>query len=260
MNKIKLATIVVFASNIVIADAQIFLQKLQYSGSVMVGPGFVAPSVSAFKYLSLSSKKQTRFRLGFGARLTSTYGNSSLFYTTAPAKLTTGKSGLGAFGAPFTFNTIDTVQIGATNAHALNVMVALNLKLSNKWSGEFNIDLAGFTAGGKQNITLLDNKDNPKPSSLKNAEPTSTNVLLVGDNDLGAINSEIAVVYKWTNNWQPRIGIGYLFNEYKSTLPTYNHYDGTVIANDRFRNKAFGINLGLNYTFTKKNYKVEKDF
>jgi hypothetical protein len=220
------------------------LKDLNYGVSTMIGQGLIEPSLDVKKYFSLSAKKQTKFQLGFGVRLSKISGGYCLPYTTAPAKITKGS----LTAAPNLAN-VDTVGLDNTNITALNVLLALNYHINSKFNIEFNIDLAGFSFGGKQNVYLRDKAGVDNIVATATATPTSKNLLLVSDNDWGTLHSELVGSYKLSNHLKLKSGFGFLFSEYTLGSSTYSNTSGIVVNNDRFRNKSLGFIAGVIYNF-----------
>jgi hypothetical protein len=239
------------------AFAQSTLKTLTYSVDATIGSGVVAPSVAATKYFSLKKAKQTKFSLGLGARFTQVIGSSSLEYNTAPAILTSGKKGPAVFFANQIPSNIDTFVYSKTSVSALNLMLAFNYNISRKIAIEFNIDAVGFSFGKEQLGTL----QNPAfiGANTAKAKPTAINALLVSDNDLGTLNSQMILKYRINKNFQAKVGAGFLFTEYTNNVN--NIVNNPLALNDRFRNKNLGIILGIGYSFNKnpKTSVIKKD-
>jgi hypothetical protein len=89
-----------------------------------------------------------------------------------------------------------------------------------------------------------------KPSQLsieQSAKPTTLNALLVSDNDIGSLNSELYLRY-WINPTMAlKAGFGFLFVEYTTD-------NKLIFGNDRFRNKVSLAVVGISYNpFRKQN-------
>jgi hypothetical protein len=196
--------------------------------------------------LGRSNKK---FKLGLGLRLTNSFGGNGANYLTAPAKLTSGKTDPSVLFADQIVSNLDTLSIPSHNVNALNLSLALHYDFSKKWGAEFNIDLAGFSFGSKENFLFV---EGDKTSNLfaGYGKPTSGNFLLVSDNDIGTLNSELMCFYKYKPRLKLKAGVSFLFKEY-----TLHHKvkspSSMAEANDRFRNKSLSFGLGLNYTINK---------
>ena len=196
----------------------------------------------AYQHLWKLGKKQ-KWEIGTGGRFTSIFGNN-VYYKTAPAKLTSGKTGPGVLFADDILQNIDSVKFNKTQFNALNISVNFAYNINNKFTAGFNIDAIGFSFGGKQNGTYYPNSGITTATSAK---PTSFNLLLVSDNDLGTLNSELYGAYKINNKWGAKLGFQFLFTEYTTATAIQTTPDGK--KNDRFRNKMSGISIGTTYKF-----------
>ncbi len=215
-------------------------------GAFSVGFGNKTATVAAaYNYHWKLGKKQ-KWEIGAGIRLTSAFGSNS-YYTTAPAKLTSGKTGPGVLFAENIPQNIDSVLFKRTQVNALNLSVNFAYNFNAKFSAGFNIDAIGFSFGGNQKGSYLGNNG---IGAATTAKPTSFNLLLVSDNDLGSLNSEIYGEYKFNSKWGARLGFQFLFNEYTTTTKVQTTPTGE--KNDRFRVKLPGVSLGVSYSFNKK--------
>jgi hypothetical protein len=111
----------------------------------------------------------------------------------------------------------------------------------------FNIDAIGFSFGGEQTGTFraLQSDEAALHNTRQSAKPTSVNVLLSSDNDIGSLNSEFFLRYWVKPAWGIKVGYTFLFAEYTTNRElTYD--------NDRFRNKAGMFMVGFTYAPFKK--------
>lgn len=177
------------------------------------GNGF-STAFSYNKLWGLGAKK--RFNIGAGGRLTSFFG-SKLDFITAPASLT---------GKP---EMVDTVNFASVQSNALNLNIQLQYSF-NKLDVGFNIDAIGASFGAGQSGTVAASTSTLNKSTQA-AKLSSVNVLLVGDNDLGTLNSELYARYWFTPKIGLRLGGSFQFIEYTTDK---------VIAfdNQRFRLKT----------------------
>jgi hypothetical protein len=196
----------------------------------------------AYQHLWKVGKKQ-RAQIGLGARFTSNFGNN-VFYRTAPAALTSGKTGPAAMFANDITQNIDSVSFKKTQVNALNLSINLAYTVYKKITLGFNIDAVGFSFGGKQNGIYYANNG---VGNATTAKPSGFNVLLISDNDKGSLNSEFYTRYKFNNNWGVKLGFQFLFTEYTTATEVQTTPDGQ--KNDRFRNKASGISFGITRNF-----------
>jgi hypothetical protein len=77
-----------------------------------------SPSATYFQLLNIGEKKL--FSVGYTVRLASLYLDNQNFYT-APARLTRGKTGFAALGAPLQYKNIDTIRMDYATNTSLNV-------------------------------------------------------------------------------------------------------------------------------------------
>lgn len=216
--------------------------KIQsYSFTLAAGGGSFTTALG-YQHLWQVGKKK-KLGLGIGARFTSAFG-SNQYFTTAPAKLTSGKTGPGVLFSEDIEQNIDSVLFNRHQINSLNLSLHLHYRFAPKWGAGFNIDALGFSFGGEQRGQYLGNNG---IGAATTGKPTGFNVLLISDNDKGSLNSEIFVDYALSKKWRAKLGYQYLFMEYTTRTEVQTTPDGQ--KNDRFRNKASGISLGLTYNF-----------
>jgi len=184
--------------------------------------------------------KKQKWEAGVGVRFTS-YFSSDKYYRTAPAKLTSGKSGPAVFFADDIVQNLDSVFFPKAQVNSLNISLNFGYNFTPKFSLGFNIDAIGFSFGGSKNGTHI-NGNTTKPTTAK---PTAFNLLLVSDNDLGSLNSELFAKYQFNKKWGAKLGFEFLFTEYKTATEVQTTPDGQ--KNDRFRNKVSALALGISY-------------
>ncbi len=185
-----------------------------------VGSGFS----TAFSYNQLFGLgAQKRFKIGAGVRLTSLFA-SNLDYITAPASLTDKPE------------TIDTVTFSKAQSNALNLSLQIQYSFKKLDVG-FNIDALGASFGASQ-TGLVAASGSTLNKTNQTAKLTGFNLLLVGDNDKGSLNSEFYVRYWINEKIAIRGGGSFIFTEYTTDK---------VIAldNARFRNKSFQPMLAI---------------
>lgn len=172
--------------------------------------------------------KSEKIEIGFGGRFTS-YFASSKYYSSAPASLAADaiKS--------------DSLLLQSPQVNALNLAINLGYRLSNKFGLGFNIDAIGFSFGGKQSGSYI----NGNVGGATSAKPTAFNILLVGNNDKGSLNSEFYFRYFIKEKLAIKIAYQYLFTEYT----TETEVQQLPERNDRFRNKASLFSLGITKQF-----------
>jgi hypothetical protein len=171
--------------------------------------------------------KSKKFSLGLGLRQ-STHMGSKLEYTTAPAKFTSKEE------------NIDTMTLENSSVTSFNLALDFRYQIIKKLSVGFNIDAIGFSFGPEQKGVLTSYED----LFLPKAKPTSLNALLVGDNDIGTLNSELYFLFHASERLSIKAGLSYLFTEYTTDKKYIEDID-----NDRYRNKSMGGMIGIQHQF-----------
>ncbi len=241
MNK-KIISITFFALMFLSINAQKRASSEQAASfSVAFGSNQFTTALN-YQYLWNFGKKK-QWQMGAGARLTNNFGNKN-FYITAPAKLTSGKTGPAVFFADQIIQNIDSLYFLKTQTNALNITLNFGYKINDKFTVGFNIDAIGFSFGGNQSATYYGNGGTVGATSAK---PTSFNLLLVSDNDLGTLNSEFFARYNFNKKWGAKLGFQFLFTEYTAAYKIQTTPAGD--KNDRFRNKSSEISIGTTYQF-----------
>ncbi len=190
--------------------------------------------------------KRKRWELGLGARFTSYFG-SNLYFRTAPAKLTSGKTDPTVLFREDIDANIDSVLFPRAQVNSLNLSLNFGYNFSKKFSAGLTIDAIGFSFGKKQNGVYYGN--NLATGVPVTAKPTGFNVLLISDNDRGSLNSELFARYKWNDSWGVKLGLQFFFAEYTTNTEVQTTPGGD--KNDRFRKKMAGVGIGVTYNFKK---------
>jgi len=190
--------------------------------------------------------KNKKFSIGYGIRFNSNFGKGD--FRTAPSKLTSGVESPLVIFADDKLENFDTISINNFAVNSLNASINLNYAFTKKWEVEFNIDAVGFSFGN--NVTADYNSSkrlttSPVLSNKQDAKPTSLNALLISDNDIGSLNSEIKVKYFFNPNWALNFGGTFIFAEYTTTNKLFKE-------NDRFRQKSFLPMIGISYNPFRK--------
>jgi hypothetical protein len=194
--------------------------------STAFGSGF-SPSLGISKKWGIGSKG--RFKIGTGLRLTN-FSSSSLDFITAPAELTVDDA------------NIDPLRLGSAAITYVAVPIHLQYSFGDKFDIGFNIDLVGLTFGSEQSGTFTTPQSAELNNSTEAASPTSPNILLVGDNDRGSLNSELYARYWATEKLGIRAGLSFQFVEYTTDRElTFN--------NNHFRAKLTQPMIGVTYKF-----------
>ena len=172
--------------------------------------------------------RRNRLVIGTGARFTG-FAGADIDFITAPANLTVEES------------SIDTLFGPAPRLYSLNLMVNLGYRITERLQGGFSIDALGLSFGPTGSPQYIRNGSR----QTVRASPTPLNLLLVGDNDRGSLNSMFYLKYLLGKHFGIKLGYQYLFNE----LTTESVVQTVPERNDRFRYKSSSVFVGLNYTF-----------
>ncbi|HZY80227.1 MAG TPA: hypothetical protein VFE50_11935 [Cyclobacteriaceae bacterium] len=176
--------------------------------------------------------------IGLGGRFTGYVGRNQ-YYVTAPAKLTSNGTGpLVIFKENITAN-MDTLLVAKPNVYAFNAMINLGYRFSEKFMMGFNIDLVGISFGGDRRGNYI----NGAQGKMTNSAVTTFNALLVSDNDLGSLNSELYGRYMINKRWAVRGGPQFLFTEYTTDSNVQQYPE----PNDRFRKKSLMFMIGTSF-------------
>ncbi len=215
-------------NNSVLAQEENSIPKTSSDISLSVGFGkdLFAGSLGWNRTHGLGSSH--KFRLGYGLRVSSLSG-TNLNYTTAPANLAAD------------LTKVDTLLVAKANTIALNAVINIQYQLSKKLMVGFNIDAIGIGLGSETVSTLIssDTKAAGLPAN-PSVKPSSLNALLVGNNDLGQLKSELYAAYNVSSKLWVKGGLDLTFSEYTAAQKLTQD-------NDRFRYKANLIFLGISY-------------
>lgn len=194
-------------------------------------------AVSWVHYQNITRNK--KFKIGYGARINSQFGKN-LDYATAPARLTSERTDPGVLFSETFYENIDTLHVNSAQNNSVNLSINLQYTFFKKLDLGFNIDAVGFSFGGSTTgkYYAYQSADN---GSIQTASPTPFNLLLVSDNDIGMLNSELYLRYWLNNKWGIKAGLSFAFTEYTTE-------NKLRLDNDRWRNKALMGMLGITYT------------
>lgn len=195
--------------------------------AVAFGQGF-SPAVSASKLWGIG--RQGRFKIGTGVRFTY-YQQNDVQTITAPAALTSGEKGPQVLFLENIASNLDTLTFSKAGVSYINIPIHLQYAFGEKLNVGFNIDVIGFSFGKKQTGRFESSASASLNNTEQSASPTAFNLLLVSDNDLGSLNSELYARYWVTPKVGLRAGASFQFIEYTT--------DGLLtFGNDRFRAKV----------------------
>lgn len=201
------------------------------------GSNQYSQALSWVKFHSFTKKK--RFKFGYGIRFTAQEGKN-LYYTTAPAILTSKQTGPQVLFSEIFYENVDSLFISKSQNNSLNLSINLQYTIKEKFDIGFNIDAVGFSFGNKV-IGKYYEYNSAGVSEFQTAKPTSYNALLVSDNDIGALNSEFYFRYWLKPKWAVRAGASFLFTEYTTE-------NELRLENNRWRNKSFMGMVGITFS------------
>lgn len=206
------------------------------------------PSFAYYQLINIGEKKL--FSLGWTTRFGVFYGDN-LDYYTAPARLTRGKSGFGAIGAPLLVDQIDTVRYDYVSMTSLNFGIRAQLNLGPVEIGA-SADLIGLTIGKSRTGRYIStNGQFVAPDSsltyfqgantFQQSRPSHLNARLLGDNDRGTLSTEVYARVRVSQRIGVKLGYQWL-----TTETTVGNRD-VVADNNRFRNRAGMPYLALTF-------------
>lgn len=206
------------------------VKRSVYSGvGGAVGDGHFSGLLSGQVDWHLGQKR--RIVVGTGLRFTGFLG-SDVVFTSAPPDLAADPLNM------------DTLLAPTPYIYSLNAMINLGFNITPKLTAGFNIDLVGLSFGPKGTPTFISQGQEQQA----NVSPTPVNVLLVGDNDLGSLNSHFFAKYSLNEKWRVQLAYQFLFNE----LTTESTLQTVPSNNDRYRHKASQVFVGVTYNFGQK--------
>lgn len=188
--------------------------------------------------------KKQKFRIGYGARLNFAFMSEKDFRT-APASLTSGVTDPSALFADNILANFDTLTLKNGQVNSLNLSIHLQYNFTKRLEVGFNIDAIGFSFGKSQTGIFQSSIYPEGQFTSQNAKPTPFNLLLISDNDIGSLNSELYARYWLNDNWGIKTGGTFIFSEYTTDKKlSFN--------NDRFRYKSLQFMVGITYKLLKK--------
>lgn len=224
---------------LLLAATNVFAQKNAENSLVFDFAAGNTQGTLAFSYTHdwlIGARK--KIVIGIGGRFTG-YAGRNKYYITAPAQLTSGGTGpLVIFKENIVAN-IDTFLVAKPNVYALNAMINLGYRFNEKLQVGFNIDAVGFSFGGERRGNYI----NGPQGRMVDARATAFNALLISDNDIGTLNSELYGSYALNDRWSVRVGAQFLFTEYTTLVEVQQSPE----PNDRFRNKSLMFMIGTSF-------------
>jgi hypothetical protein len=203
-------------------------QKTQQLADLNFGFGKGSVVISAGYHYNWNLGKKKKIFIGTGARLNQ-FGGKKLTYTSAPADLAGDDK------------KVDSVVLAKTGSSSLNLLINLGYNITPKIQLGFDIDAVGFSFGGKKDATFFGNNS----AAITKAKPSGANILLIGNNDRGSLNSNFYARYAFTDKIAAKLAFQYYFSE----VTTDTEVQTVPQKNDRFRYKSQGIAIGVAYIF-----------
>ncbi|GAB3563509.1 hypothetical protein GCM10027578_07320 [Spirosoma luteolum] len=197
------------------------------------------PSLAYYQLLNIGQHKL--FSVGWTLRFGAFYGDN-INYTTAPARLTRGKTGFAALSADEIPANIETVRFDYAVLTSANVGVRAQINLGRLELGG-SADLIGLTLGRTRTGRFLNSAGRFRVDSattapftganaFQAARPTRFNARMLGDNDMGSLSTELFARFRI--NQRIAIKAGY---QWQTTEMKVSNRD-VVADNDRYRNRT----------------------
>ncbi len=206
------------------------------SGSIAVAKNQGALTIHYQHFWKLGEKQ--RLQVGYGIRLT-TFVASNQNYITAPASLSKQSTSPFILFKKRVDENLDTLLVDSPWMTSINASINVKYQFNSLWSVAFTVDAVGFSFGRNQQARFFTNSNIQATS----AKPTTFDALLVDDNDLGNLNSELYISYQFEKRWNLNAGVQFLATEY-TTATKVQQYPA---ANDRFRKTSLMFALGVSY-------------
>jgi len=243
MNKIKLflCALMLSCTNVFSQDSSVDRKDYKFNNNfdlALATNGSQSLGALSWVHFHPISKKQ-RFKIGYGIRFNSQIGKD-LYFVTAPAQLTSKRTDPGVLFSEIFDENIDTIYVSKTQSNSLNLSINLQYTIKDKFDIGFNIDAVGFSFGGKTKGKYIAYQS-PANGTTQSAAPTSFNLLLISDNDIGALNSEFYARYWFKTHWAVKIGASFAFTEYTTE-------NKLRLENDRWRNKSLMGMIGIAFS------------
>jgi hypothetical protein len=210
-------------------------REQHYFDVSVAGAGGRFSTAMSWSHLHGIGKKKQKLKVGYGLRFTN-FIAANKYFTTAPAKYTSDVQGLGTIFSETIDENIDTITTATALTFSLNLGLYIQYTLTPKVDVGCNIDVVGFSFGSSKSFNVISSVYDPRQEPVQRASPTSFNLLLTSDNDIGSLNSEFYARYKFNSKFSVRAGYAFLFSEYQTDNSL--SFDEGRIVNDRYRYKA----------------------
>ncbi|GGD68240.1 hypothetical protein GCM10011514_35400 [Emticicia aquatilis] len=236
MNKVTiLLVIMLFISHLSFSQTK----NQRYADLSIAAVGGFSPALS-YNY-NWGLGKRGKFKIGTGIRFTY-FSKGKTDLITAPASLTSGEKGPQVLFTENILSNFDTLKVSKIGAGYINIPIHLQYSFNQKFEIGFNIDAVGLSFGSKQSGTFYASDSRSLNKTTQTAKPTTFNLLLVSDNDLGSLNSELYARYWVNDKIGIRAGLSFQFVEYTTDKIL-------TFENDRFRTKSLLPMVAISYKF-----------
>lgn len=215
-------------------SARRYQEQHAFDLSVAGADGRFSTALS-WSHLHGIGKKKQKLQIGYGLRFT-TFVAANKYYTTAPAEYTSTQQGIGTIFSETIDENIDTITTATALTFSLNLATYIQYTLTSKIDIGCNIDVIGFSFGPSKSFNVISSVYDAAQQPVQRASPTSFNLLLTSDNDIGSLNSEFFVRYNFNSKISIRAGYAFIFSEYRTDNQL--SFDEARIVNDRYRYKA----------------------
>lgn len=236
----KIISLTIALLSVLTSDAQSsFKQNHDFGLALSYAPKEFNVSLS-WKQMHPITANQ-KFKLGYGVRFNG-YISNDKDYVTAPARLTSGEKGPQVLFIENIQENIDTFSVHNAQHNSVNATIFLEYDFTDKWGIGFNIDAAGLSFGGSREGTIISSNSPSSTPEVINAKPTPYNVLLISDNDIGMLNSELYGTFNVSSRLAINAGLTFMFTEFQTEKKIV--YNGN---NDRFRYKSLMGMISINF-------------
>ena len=184
-----------------------------------------------------------RVRVQLGVRASGNFFTGSSSFVTAPASLRRGQESLPSLFASLKEQNLDTLTVTSASIGSINLYAGIQAVVYKKLYAGFNLDFAGVGFGRAANATFASNGVAQTNQPLTVAHG---NILLIGDSDIGQLNSSFYLGYQAKPNVAFQLGFNHLFSEVRTSAT--EQAVGNV-TNRRFRNISNAITAGVAITF-----------
>jgi len=108
--------------------------------------------------------------MGYGLRFTG-QGGKDLYYTTAPAILTSKQTGPQVLFSEIFYENVDTFFVSKSQNNSLNISINLQYTIKEKFDIGFNIDAVGLSFGGNTTGKYIAYQSTDNGTHLQNPLP-----------------------------------------------------------------------------------------